>query len=106
MKEYRVKITSRALQDMEAIYQYIAVNLSTPSTAMKQYNRIAQGIESLSTFPERYPLMRSEAEHRKGIRQIIIDHYSAFYIVHEDEVTVIRVLYSASDISTRLQENS
>ena len=105
MKEFRVTIASRALQDMEAIYQYIAVNLSSPGTAIKQYDRIAHGIESLNTFPERYPLMRSKEENKKRIRQIIIDNYSAFYIVHGDEVTVIRVLYSASDISAKLNEN-
>lgn len=104
MKEYEVTITKRALQDMEAIYQYIAVNLSAPATAMKQYNRIAQGIESLNLFPERYPLMRSEPEKRKGIRRVLIDNYSAFYFVNQDKVTVFRVLYSASDITDKLLE--
>ncbi len=41
MKQYRVKITGKALADMEEIYDYIASNLQSPDTAMKQYDRIA-----------------------------------------------------------------
>ena len=37
MKKYRVKITGKALVDMEAIYDYIASTLQSPDTAMKQY---------------------------------------------------------------------
>jgi|ADurb_Cas_02_Slu_FD_contig_41_612650_length_645_multi_2_in_0_out_0_1 hypothetical protein len=46
MKKYRVKITGKALVDMEVVYDYIAYNLQSPDTAMKQYNRIAAAIES------------------------------------------------------------
>ncbi len=53
MKQYTVKITDRALADMEEIYNYIATQLQAPENAMGQYNRIAEAIESLNTFPER-----------------------------------------------------
>lgn len=52
MKKYRVKISSLALRDMEEIYHYISQKLSSPATAMKQYDRIAEAIESLNVFPE------------------------------------------------------
>ena len=42
---------------MENIYKYIADQLQSPVTAMGQYNRIADAIETLSTFPERVKLM-------------------------------------------------
>lgn len=105
MKRYKVKITDRALADMEAVYNYIADELLTPDTAMKQYDRIAEAIESLSTFPERCMLLESEPERSMGMRQLLIDHYSAFYIVGEADVTVLRVLYSASDFSAKLRES-
>ena len=34
MKQYNVKITSKALADMEAIYDYIADELLNPDAAM------------------------------------------------------------------------
>ena len=104
MKQYRVKITRKALTDMEAIYDYIASNLQSPDTAMRQYDRIAAAIESLGTFSERCKLFDSEPEHSQGMRQLLVDNYSAVYVVGEAEVTVLRVLYSSSDISPRLHE--
>ena len=36
MKQYSVKITAKALDDMESIYNYIAHELQVPDTAMGQ----------------------------------------------------------------------
>ena len=52
MKQYKVEITKEALQDMEDIYNYIAIDLLAPDNAMGQYNRIADEILALDTFPE------------------------------------------------------
>ena len=88
MKQYDVKISHVALRDMEQIYSYIADCLMEPDTAMGQYNRIAEAIQSLNILPERCALVESEPE---------------FYIVGEDTVSVARVLYSASDLVRRLR---
>ena len=48
--------------------------------------------------------MTSDPEYTMGLRQLKVDHYSAFYIIENDEVITIRVLYSASDIGERLHE--
>lgn len=105
MKKYRVKITGKALADMEAIYTYIASNLQSPDTAMNQYDRIANAIETLSTLPERCKLFDSEPERSHGMRNLSVDNYSAIYVMSDEDVTVLRVLYSSSDISTRLKES-
>ena len=47
MKQYKVEITKEALQDMEDIYNYIAIDLLAPENAMGQYNRIADEILTL-----------------------------------------------------------
>ena len=105
MKKYKVQITDQALADMEEIYTYIAEQLHTPENAMGQYNRIAETIESLDTFPERAQLMTSEPEHTLGFRQLPIDNFLVFYVIRENLVIITRVLYSASDISHRLLNN-
>ncbi|NLG53045.1 MAG: type II toxin-antitoxin system RelE/ParE family toxin [Clostridiales bacterium] len=104
MKKYSIKITGKALDDMEAIYDYIASNLQSPDTAIGQYDRIADAIESLDTFPQRCKLFDFEPEHSCGMRQLLVDNYSVVYIVGETEVIVLRVLYSSSDINDRLRE--
>ena len=57
-----VKISHAALSDMEQIYSYIADRLLEPDTAMGQYNRIAEAIQSLNILPERCALVESEPE--------------------------------------------
>ena len=103
MKQYDVKISHAALSDMEQIYSYIADRLLEPDTAMGQYNRIAEAVQSLSILPERCALVESEPERTQGLRQMLVDNYSVFYIVGGDAVSVARVLYSASDLVRRLR---
>ena len=79
----------------EQIYSYIADRLLESDTAMRQYDRIAEAIQSLNGLPERCALVESEPERTQGLRQMLVDNYSVFYIVGEDAVSVARVLYSA-----------
>ncbi len=104
MKRYTIQITDKALADMEEIYNYIAIQLQAPENAMGQYNRIAEAIEGLNVFPESIRLMESEPERTMGFRQLVVDNYSAFYVIKDEKVIVTRVLYSACDISKRLLE--
>ena len=105
MKQYTVEITDRALEDMEEIYTYIADQLQPPENAIRQYNRIADAILGLNVFPERIHIMESEPEQTVELRQLLVDNFSAFYLIEDDRVIVTRVLYSASDISKRLLDN-
>lgn len=104
MKQYTVDITDEALADMEQLYNHIAYVLLAPENAMGQYNHIADEILKLDTFPERFRIMDSEPEHSRGIRRMIVDNYSVFYVIRENRVIVTDVLYSASDIGKRLLE--
>jgi len=99
MKQYKVEITKEALQDMEDIYNYIAIDLLAPDNAMGQYNRIADEILTLDTFPERFRIMDSEPEKRMELRRMLVDNYS----VRDERVIVTDVLYTASDIEARLR---
>lgn len=105
MKLYRVQITDKALSDMEEIYNYIAKKLQAPETAMGQYNRIADAIETLNTFPERVKLVESEEEAILGLRQMYVDNFSVFFHIKEERVTITNVLYSYRDISKRLRDS-
>lgn len=106
MKQYVVRITDRALADMEEIYNYIAIQLQAQENAMGQYNRIAEAIEGVNVFPERVKLVESEPERIMGLRQLVIDNFSVFYVIEDIDVIVTRVLYTAMDISRRLLEDN
>lgn len=104
MMSYTVQITRRALNDMELIYRYIADELLVPETAMQQYDRIAAAIESLSELPNRCRLIASQPERQLGMRLLNVGNYSIVFVTGESAVTVLRVLYSHSDLSARLRE--
>lgn len=104
MKRFAVEITDRALADMDAIYTYIAETLLSPETAMLQYGRIAEMIESLAILPERCRRFESQPERDMGLRLLPVNNYSVIYSIDENRVVVLRVLYSASDIIARLRD--
>ena len=105
MKQHKIQITDMALSDMEEIYNYIAEQLQAPETAVGQYNRIADAIETLDTVPERVRLMEAEEERALGLRQIPVDNFSVFFHIREERVIITSVLYSASDIAKRLRDS-
>lgn len=106
MKQYKVEITKEALQDMEDIYNYIAIDLLAPDNAMGQYNRIADEILTLDTFPERFRIMDSEPEKRMELRRMLVDNYSVFYTIRDERVIVTDVLYTASDIEASFERRA
>lgn len=104
MEKYTVEITDEALADMEALYQYIAVKLQAPENAMGQYNRIADAILTLDSFPDKHGLFECEPENSMGIHRMIVDNYLVCYVIDPGVVTVTDVLYGASDVHKRLQQ--
>lgn len=102
MKQFTVKMTQAALDDMEQMYQYIADKLLAPKSAMGQYNRIAEAILTLDTMPERFQTVDIEWNGDAVLRRMPVDNYSVFYVIADDCVIVTNVLYSASDMERRL----
>lgn len=103
MTKYIIDITNDALMDLENIYHYIYSELQSPEAAKKQFNSIVKGIKTLDIFPERIKIFDLEFENFNQIRRLIVDNYSVFFVIEEDKVIVIRVLYSASDFSWHLK---
>jgi len=102
MKKYQIKITDRAFDDMTEIYKYISNNLGSPENALQQYNRIADAIEKLDVYPTRIKILDSEPEHSLGFRALQVDKYVVIFIIDNDVVNIVRVLYSASDFRKKL----
>ena len=104
MEKYEVKITDEALLDMKKIYEYIANELLAPENALGQYNRIAEAILTLDSYPERFALFEMEPECSWGMRRMVVDNYLVCYVIDPGVVTVTDVLYGASNVHARLGE--
>lgn len=101
---YTVQITSRAESDLREIYEYIAYELLSPPTAVRQLQRLEDEILSLDQMPNRYPAYLEEPWHSRGLRVMSVDNYLVFYIpdAAAQTVTIIRVMYGSRDIGSQL----
>ena len=99
MDNYSVKLMSRALRDLDKIYDYISHTLEEPGTALKLVERIENAIFSLETMPYRCPERRRGAYAYRGYRQLLVENYTVIYRIQESEkqVIVVTVRYSSSE---------
>ena len=99
MDNYSVKLMSRALRDLDKIYDYISHTRVEPGTALKLVERIENAIFSLETMPYRCPERRRGAYAYRGYRQLLVENYTVIYRIQESEkqVIVVTVRYSSSE---------
>ncbi|MFY9119001.1 MAG: type II toxin-antitoxin system RelE/ParE family toxin [Syntrophomonadaceae bacterium] len=101
---YRIVYTQEAEQDIVDIYRYIAFDLRAPEIARSQTYRIMGSIIRLDKMPLRHQLYQEEPWHSKGLRFLPIDSYLVFYVVQEEDKTVviIRIMYGKRNIELQL----
>ena len=102
---YKVELTQQAKQDLRDIYEYIAFTLLEPGIARNLTRRIVAGLKSLEEMPGRFPLYGEEPWKSRGLRRINIENYSGFYLIAENTVPVIRILYGGRNISNILKDS-
>ena len=88
MDKYKVKITPRAIRELEHIYEYIANEKLAPENAKGQVERIKKAILSLDTFPQSHQERNEGRYAGKGYRQLLIDNYIAIFRIDEPHKTV------------------
>ena len=104
MIEYEVNLSEQAAKDMSDIYDYIATSIGMPQTAMEQFNRIADAIETLSQFPERIKVIHDSKRPTIQFRQLFVDNFSIIFVISDKTVNVLRVAYSPSNIAAKLED--
>ncbi len=92
-KNYSLKFTPKASEDLEQIYNYISAEIA----AANLLERIEASITRLKNFPYSCSFVFDEPLQNRGYRKLIVDNYVVFYLVNELEkqVVIMRILYSA-----------
>ena len=106
MKQWCVRLTAAARQDLKDIGGYIKYNLREPETSKKILRTLRTEIKKLNELPERCELMQTEPWTSKGVRKLIIGNFVALYVVipERSAVSVIRVAHGSRDIEAVLRE--
>ena len=99
---YQVLVSNRA-RDMLFKHAQFLAQVSVEA-GEKLFDQFEEKVAALEEMPERIRLMDSEPERSKGLRPLIVDNYTVFFVVKAEAVYIVRVLYSASDIGKRLFE--
>ena len=76
MDKYSVKLMSRALRDLDGIYDYSAHTLLEPGTALNLVGRIEDAILSLERMPYRCPERKREIYANRGYCQQLYRRFS------------------------------
>ena len=81
--------------------------LLEPEIAAKQTVRIRNAIRKLEQLPARHASVNWEPWFSMGMRKLIVDHYTVFYLVHEPacEVRIVRIVYSGRDLKSILNDS-
>ena len=103
---WKIKYSAQALEDLKAIYEYIAYELLMPETANGQVKRIMNSINKLDEMPMMYKAYEHEPWKSKGLRVFSVDNYIVLYLPKEDlkTVNIARIIYSGRDVNKQLEE--
>ncbi|MFP4022097.1 MAG: type II toxin-antitoxin system RelE/ParE family toxin [Halanaerobium sp.] len=87
--DYSLKITKKAYNDLDNIYDYIVSEFDDENSAQNLLNKIEEKIMELKRFPLSGSVVADQVLQNKGYRKLIINKYVAFYLVNEEEKEVV-----------------
>jgi len=92
---YKLKITTKAEEDLDEIYAYIAGEINNKTAALNLLDEIEKSILRLKKFPFSGSYVEDINLKEKRYRKLIVKNYITFYIVKEKDkkVVIMRVLY-------------
>lgn len=104
VNNYTIKMTPKAVDDLDNIYKYISEELFAKFSATDILERIEKEIMRLRKFPFSCNYVADEYLRNKGYRKLIIDNYIVFYLIEEEnkQVIIMRVLYGKQNYENLL----
>ena len=93
MSNYSVKMTGRALNDLERICEYIATSRIKPDDGLSIFGSIEERVMSLEDFPHEYRERGVGIYAKKGYGQISVGDFTIIYRVDESQKAVVIVTF-------------
>lgn len=106
IQEYKILYTETALADIEEKADYITFQFQDPFLAERWYLQLREQIvDSLSTFPYKYPCYDAAPWREKGVRFFVTRSDVVLYTVDDTIATVWiwAVCTKGRDLSTHLE---
>ena len=99
-KVYKIKYTPLAREDLLKMFRYIALDLSSPQSAVKLLNDIETAVLRLEKYPYSSPEAHDEYLAAQDYRTLICAKYLVFYKVNAKRhlVLIHRVVYGSRNL--------
>lgn len=91
--KYNIRYSTKALEDLDEIWNYILMELGNPDAAAKTVGNIQDSIDRLEEFPKIGTLLSSIADVVSDYRFLVTGNYMTFYRVFGSDVYIDRILY-------------
>ncbi len=88
----RIERTAQSLEDVLAIWTYIAIDQLSPDAADRLLTRVDVVLRLLASQPE---MGVPQDRYRAGVRSFSVGNYVLFYRAIENGIRLIRVLHGA-----------
>lgn len=104
MKEYEVRVTRQALEQIKEIVHYISNDLMAPDAAHNLLDKMEAEITKLSSFPKKHDLIDEEPWRTEGVRKIVVKNFLIYYWVDDENnrVQVTAVIFSRREQTKQL----
>ena len=101
-ESYEVCFADRALDDAEALKEYLSDELGMADAARRAMEQIFHAADRLASFPLRNRVI---ARGKAGVelRRALAGNYMLLYITQDTCVTILAVVHAASNVSARLK---
>jgi toxin ParE1/3/4 len=96
----RVTRTDTAERDLDEILEYL--NGRSPPAAERLVAELDSRCRLLASQPR---MGRPRDDLAPGMRSIVIEHYVVFFVSTDEEVTVVRILHGARNITPDMFQN-
>jgi plasmid stabilization system protein ParE len=92
-------LNQKALDDIDSIYEYIALELQNVDAALKIVDEFETAVFSLENLPYRGTERKIGMFANNGYRQLFISNCIIIYRVHQidKDVVIVHVIYSKRD---------
>lgn len=106
MSDYKIKITSQAIEHLKRIRGYIAIELSDSLAAKRLLEQIKSEMYSLQTMPRRVQCVSESPWRELGFRRTRVKNYYIYFWIDEakKEVNIIAVVYTRREQSRQLSD--
>lgn len=97
--DYKIKLTSYAIAQMQEAVRYISRVLLVPEVAEQWASRVEKEIISLGSMPRRNPLTEEEPWRSEGIHKMPVENFLVYYWIDETSkiVWVTAIVYGRRD---------